>query len=132
MILVLAVAEKSLRSVVGRKIDNTVIMKSLKFKDFKAEMILAGEKTSSMRLFDDKNIQTGDNLDLINSDTGEIFAQAQVVQVIEKKIGGVEAKDLIGHEKFDSQEAMLQVFKKYYGDKVGLETTVKIVRFKLS
>lgn len=106
-------------------------MKTLKFKYFKAKMILEGEKYSSMRLFDDKNIQTGDELDLINSDNGEKFARARVTAVIEKKMDKIKEKDLEGHEKFASQDEMLKMFQKYYGDEVNLDTIVKIVQFKL-
>lgn len=46
-------------------------MKTLKFKSFKARWILDGVKTSTMRLFDDKDLQIGDQLALTNSDTME-------------------------------------------------------------
>ena len=40
--------------------------KALKFKAFKAGWILAGMKTATLRLFDDKDLQVADKLDLIN------------------------------------------------------------------
>ena len=33
--------------------------------------------------------------------------------------------------KYESQVAMLNQFKKFYGDRVSIETTVKIIRFNL-
>ncbi len=107
-------------------------MKTLKFKGFKAQWILDGVKSSTMRLFDDKELQIGDELELINSDSGEAFSQAVVIEVIYKKLGEIEDVDLDGHEKWDSKDEMLKSLQKYYGEKVDWDTEVKIVKFKLT
>src|SRR3989344_5456248 len=107
-------------------------MKTLKFKGFKAQWILDGTKTATMRLFDDKDLQVGDELELINSDNGEVFSKAVITEVIYKNLGEVEDVDLDGHEKWESREEMLGSLKKYYGDSVGLDTEVKIIKFKLT
>ena len=106
-------------------------MKTLKFKDFKAKWILEGVKTSTMRLFDDKDLQEGDELELINNDFGEVFSKATITEVIYKKLGEIDDVDLEGHEKWDNKDEMLESLKKYYGDKVKLDTMVKVVKFKL-
>lgn len=106
-------------------------IKTLKFKGFKAEWILDGTKTSTMRLFDDKDLQVGDDLEFINSDNGSMFSRAVITEVINKKLGEVDDVDLDGHEKWNNQEEMLDSLKKYYGDKVNSETTVKIIKFRL-
>ena len=106
-------------------------MKTLKFKGFKAQWILDGVKTATMRLFDDKDLQVGDELELVNSDDGEIFATAVITEVTYKKVGEVEDVDLDGHEKWNSREGMMDSLKKYYGNRVSPDTEVKIVRFKL-
>jgi hypothetical protein len=107
-------------------------MKTLKFKGFKAEWVLEGTKTSTMRLFDDKDIQVGDDLEFINSDTTEVFARAHVTNVIEKKLGELEDIDFEGHEKWDNQDEMMKSLHGYYGDKVSLDTPVKVLQFKLA
>lgn len=107
-------------------------MKKLKFKGFKAEMILRGEKTATMRLFDDKDLKVGDRLELENSDNNQIFAQAIISEVVEKKIEEIVEEDLRGHERWEDSEAMLSSFRKYYGDQVTPATAAKIVRFVLS
>ena len=107
-------------------------MKTLKFKGFKAQWILDGVKTATMRLFDDKDLQVRDELELVNSDDGEIFATAVITEVTYKKAGEVEDVDLDGHEKWNSREEMLDSLKKYYGDKINPGTEVKIVRFRLT
>ena len=106
-------------------------MKILKFKDFKAKWILEGTKTATMRLFDDKDLQVEDELEMINSDTGEIFAKAKIKEVIYKNLGEVDDIDLDGHEKWNNKEEMLESLKEYYGNKINLNTEVKIVRFEL-
>jgi hypothetical protein len=106
-------------------------MKTLKFKPHLAELILLGKKTVTWRLFDDKDLQVGDELELVNSETKEKFAAAKIVVVREKQLREITDADYDGHETYRSQEAMLAEFKKYYGDKVNNNTTVKIIRFKL-
>lgn len=109
-----------------------MLVKTLKFKDSLAKLILAGEKDSTWRLFDDKDLRKGDSVKLINSDTGEVFAHAVLTEVREKKMGELEAVDFEGHEKYSSEEEMYQTYRGYYGDKVDPKTVVKIIRFKLS
>ena len=106
-------------------------MKTLKFKDFKAKWVLEGVKTSTMRLFDDKDLQEGDELELIDSDSGEIFSKAIIMEVVYKKLDEIDDVDLDGHEKWKSKDEMLQSLKKYYGNKVSWDTIVKVVKFKL-
>ncbi|MBI2310230.1 ASCH domain-containing protein [Candidatus Collierbacteria bacterium] len=106
-------------------------MKILKFKGFKADWILEGTKTSTLRLFDDKDLRVGDKLDLINSDTVTVFAHAIITEVIQKTLGEINDIDLEGHEKWHSQEDMIKTHKLYYGDAVNIQTPAKIIRFKL-
>lgn len=106
-------------------------MKKLKFKDFKAKWILEKKKTATMRLFDDKDLEVGDELELINSDTGIIFTHARIAEVINKKLSELTESDFQGHEKWKSTEEMYDGFRKYYGDRVEPGTTVKIIRFSI-
>jgi hypothetical protein len=106
-------------------------MKTLKFRPYLIPLILSGEKTSTWRLFDDKDLQVGDMVDLINWDTKEVFGKAELTEVREKPLGQLEDADFEGQEKFESEEKMYEEFKKYYGDKVDENTIVKIIKFKL-
>lgn len=103
----------------------------LKFKGFKAQWILDGTKTASLRLFDDKDLRVGDELELINSDTGEVFAHAVITEVIEKPLSDITDADLAGHEKWNSYESMLESLDEFYGDRVTDATIGKIVRFRV-
>ena len=106
-------------------------MKTLKFHHVLALEILEGRKTATWRLFDDKGLTLGDELELIDWESGEKFADALIVEVKEKKLGEIAEEDFEGHEKYESREKMLDVYQEYYGDKVTLETVVKMINFKI-
>jgi hypothetical protein len=82
-------------------------------------------------LFDDKNLTVGDELAFVVTETGEQFAGAVILQVKEKELGKLEGDDFDGHEKYENSEDLLQSYRGYYGDRVTLETVVKIIRFEL-
>ena len=103
----------------------------MKFKPELVEEIVAGRKNSTWRLFDDKDLKAGDELELVNKETLEKFADAEIVNIREKKLGEIEQSDYEGHEQYLDKEKMVESFKKYYGDRVNLDTAVKIVEFKI-
>ena len=107
------------------------MMKTLKFRSKLAELILSGAKTTTWRLFDDKELKEGDVLSLVRWEDGKEFAKARIVSLREKQLGAITEDDFEGHDRFDSEEQMYQVFRKYYGDDVDENTSVKIVRFEL-
>ena len=106
-------------------------MKTLKFKDYLVPLVLSGEKDSTWRLFDDKDLKADDELILVNKDTGQEFGKAIILSTKEKKLGDLQDSDFSGHEKFESTEKMYETYKTYYGDRVTPETIVKMVKFKL-
>ncbi len=106
-------------------------MKTLKFASHLVPLILSGEKVSTWRLFDDKDLSVRDQLEFINKETGEKFAEAEIVAIKEKPLGEIQDTDYNGHEKFENKEEMIDNYKKYYGDKVSMETIVKMVEFKM-
>lgn len=104
-------------------------MKTLKFTPELCRLILTGEKTATWRLFDDKDLQTGDTLTFINKDTLESFGTAVLTTVVIKTLGTLEETDWVGHERFASQEAMYQTYRGFYGDAVSPATEVKLLQF---
>lgn len=107
-------------------------MKQLKFREHLIPIIISGEKTVTWRLFDDKDLQVGDEIKLINSSNEEMFATAKIISLMEKKLGEVDADDYEGHENFENQEAMYEQYREYYGPSVGKDTLVKVIGFELS
>ncbi len=106
-------------------------MKTLKFAPHLVTMILEGKKTTTWRLFDDKDLAEENQLSLIAKETGKEFGQATVITVYEKKLKDISEVDYVGHERFESEEKMHEMYKVYYGDRVTPETIVKVVRFTL-
>ena len=106
-------------------------MKTLKFKSHLVPLILSREKYVTWRLFDDKDLQPGDELGLINKDTMKKFGEATIVGIREKTLGSITDADFDGQEKFESAEKMYKTYRLLYGDRVTPETIVKIIQFKL-
>ena len=107
-------------------------MKTLKFTSQLVDKILSGEKTSTWRLFDDKNLTIGDKLIFINKETLKEFGEAIITSLKTKTLGSLTDDDWIGHEKFTSEEEMYFSYKKYYGDRVNKDSEVKIITFSFN
>lgn len=103
-------------------------MKSLKFALNLIPKILSGEKTTTWRFFDDKDLKTGDEVIFVNRETGEDFGKAILNSVQTKKAKDLTLKELNDHEYADL-ETMLSSHKKYYGEKVNKDSEVKIISF---
>jgi hypothetical protein len=108
-------------------------MKTSKFRPELAQLIMEGKKTTTWRLFDDKDFQAGDELELINKETLQPFAHAVITEINEKPLKDLDDDDWEGHERFASDEAMYADFNRYYpGHEIGPDTPVKIIHFKLT
>lgn len=105
--------------------------KKLHFVSKLIPLILNGSKTSTWRLWDDKNLQTGDIVDFLEAKTEKHFATAKLIKVTEKPIGKLTKTDKKGHEEFKSDEEMYKTYSRYYHRTVTPETSIKILRFKL-
>lgn len=106
-------------------------MKILKFTTHLIPLILSGQKTSTWRLFDDKNLSVGDDLEFINKETGESFAKAKIVSIKIKTLGSLAEDDWKGHERFINEEEMYKAYRNYYGEKVNKDSELKIINFNL-
>ena len=110
-------------------------MKTLKFDHDLAQLILQGEKNTTWRLYDDKDISVDDTIKMIdkvdpdNPETWRVIGQGKVNTVVEKRLGDVTEQDMAGHESFDTKDEMLRTYKQYYGDRVSFDTAVKIINF---
>ena len=68
-------------------------MKTLKFKDYLVPKVIDSSKVITWRLFDDKNLQVGDELLFVNSNSDKEFAKAEIVGVREKKLSEIVESD---------------------------------------
>lgn len=106
-------------------------MKTLKFRKDQVPRILNGQKTNTWRIFDEKDLQPGDQLELMQWGSGEVFARATVTGITQKQLGAITEPDFLGHEKFKDAAEMLNYYRDFYGNRVTMETMIKIVEFKL-
>lgn len=110
-------------------------MKTLKFDHDLAQLILNGNKTSTWRLYDDKDLSVDDRIKIIDKvepddpDSWKVIGQGKVNEVIEKRLDDITPEDMNGHETFNSKDEMLRTYKQYYGDRVTYETPIKIIHF---
>lgn len=119
------------QKVLDNYLSGKSIAKTLKFDEDLAELILSGKKTATWRLFDDKDISLGDKLDLLARPKLEKFAEAIVLDVVEKPFSSLEKADYEGHETYKDTEEMYCTFSKMYKREVGPNTIVKIIHFSL-
>ena len=106
-------------------------MKRMKFAPNLVPLVLSGKKTSTWRLWDDKDLTTGDFVEFANSETLEVFAKAELTKVIEKPFKELTNDEKVGHEKYTSEKELFKTFEKYYNKPVNENTLFKIVSFKL-
>ncbi len=110
-------------------------MKTLKFNHDLAQLILQGNKTTTWRLYDDKDLSVDDEVRIIDKvdpdvpDSWKVIGFAKINEVVEKRLSDVSDEDMAGHEPFDTQDEMLRTYKQYYGERVTLNTPVKIIHF---
>lgn len=104
-------------------------MKKIKFAPNLCEQILNGSKTATWRLFDDKDLRVGDDIEFVNKETLEVFGYGQILGLKIKTLGTLEESDWEGHERFSSDKEMYDTYKMYYGDKVSPDSQLKIIDF---
>lgn len=104
-------------------------MKTLKFNTEKTEMIENGLKTTTWRVFDDKDLTVGDELKLINSDTKEMFGYATIDEIITKRIETMNDIDRIDHPSCKNNDDVVKMMQTFYGNRIDNKTIVKVVKF---
>lgn len=106
-------------------------MKIMKFREDLSKQILAGTKTTTWRLFDDKDLSVGDVVSFFVWETGQKFACARIVCVDEKILKNLTDDDRDGHEQYVSDEQMYNELGLYYKCTVGPHTIVKVIKFEI-
>ncbi len=103
---------------------------SLKFTPELTEYILAGSKTSTVRL-EAKDVQVGDYVDMLTRDGDAVspFGKAQITAVRVMALGDI-PNDLAGHQPYATEDEKLKAYQGYYGDDVALETEFTIYDFE--
>jgi hypothetical protein len=106
-------------------------MKVVKFRSYLVPLILAGEKTNTWRLFDDKDLSVGDTIGLREFGAEKSFATAVITSVAQKALGDMTEQELDDNKSPHSLSEMYSVFSEWYHQPVDATTLAKIVSFKL-
>jgi len=102
-------------------------MKYLKFAPKHIPAILSGEKTATWRVFDDKDLTTGDAAAFVNAQTDAIFAYALLSSVTEKCIADINEEDWRLQAAVQcSLEELCSSFSRIYARPVSPDTRVKM------
>jgi ribonuclease HI len=110
-------------------------MKTLKLDHQLANEVKSGKRTTTWRLFDDKDLSVDDRVVLIDKvnprehNSWQAFGEATINKVVEKHLGEISKSDYGASEPHIATEDMLAGFQRYYGDSVSLKTPVKIIHF---
>ena len=104
-------------------------MKSLKFVDELAEMVLSGKKDTTWRINDEKNLCAGEKISLCRTN-GEEFTKAEILWAKSTLFRNLTREDWEGHEKFNSEKEMYKTYSGFYGFEVTPETELKVIKFK--
>ena len=109
---------------------NEMNRKVVKFTPQLSELVKKGEKYTTFRIFDDKDLSEGDEIVLAtrDGDTVTEFGEAIITKVNIKTVSTLSKDDFIGHEKIEGD--ILQHYKGYYGNTIDNNTEVKVIRFK--
>lgn len=113
-------------------------MKTLKLDHSLAQQVLNGEKNTTFRMFDDKDISVNDQVEIIDKvisdkpETWQSIGVAQIEEVHQKRLGAMSGPDFDGHSKYSSEDELIQAFRNYYGERVTADTPVKIIKFKFN
>lgn len=112
-------------------------MKTIKLNHHLAEQVRAGTKTSTWRMFDDKNLSVNDEIEIIDKvdpqapESWEKVGNAVIDTIIEKRLKDITEADTEGHQKYETKEHMLKDFQQYYGPQVTMNTPVKMIHFSM-
>ena len=105
--------------------------KRLKFAVDLVPLVLSGEKVSTWRLWDDKDLTTGDTVEFLEYGTERHFATGRLTKVIEKPLRELTVEDKKGHETFTSDQEMYETYTRYYNRPADKHTPVKLIWFTL-
>jgi len=112
-------------------------MKTLKFEHNLAQLIAVGAKTTTWRIYDDKDLSVNDDVQLVDKvepekpETWKSIGIVHIDSIIQKRMGDLVPDDYVGHEQFATTAEMFETYRRYYGPQVDENTPVKIISFTL-
>jgi hypothetical protein len=106
-------------------------IKRLKFAPHLIPLIRGGFKTVTWRLWDDKNLAAGDQVEFVDASSLDRVGLAELTKVYTKTFAALDDADWQGHERFRDDADMFQHYTRYYGRTVDIQTPVTVVHFTM-
>lgn len=97
--------------------------KSLKFSHGLVEHAKKMNPLITPRIFDDKELAVGDEIELLDSETGEVFGSKKIERIKEMTFAEM-VKDAA------NIEGMYEMYQEYYKQKISPEESVKMIFFE--
>lgn len=110
-------------------------MKSLKLDHQLAQAVLRGEKNSTWRINDEKNLSVNDEIEFIDKvdpskqDSWQAIGGGVITRVVQKRLGDITKSDMAGHGLYTSTQEIIKGFQQFYGPDVTEQTAVKMIHF---
>lgn len=111
-------------------------MKQLKFNHEYAKAIVAGQKTATFRVSDDKDLRVGDSIQLVDKLETDlpvrwtIPGELRIINIDQTRLADLSKDQLSEGEEFSNTQEMVQTFRRFYGDQVSEDTLVMVVHFE--
>lgn len=111
-------------------------MKTLKLDHELVELVISGNKTSTWRVHDDKNLSVGDEVSIVDkvdpklAETWKVIGTVRIHRIDAKRIDEVTMSEMAEHG-YMSTDNMVTVFKQYYGDNISKATEIKLLYFEV-
>ncbi|HZM63829.1 MAG TPA: reverse transcriptase-like protein [Candidatus Saccharimonadales bacterium] len=109
-------------------------MKTLKLNHKEAQEILNGKRTTTWRLFDDKDISVNDVVQLLDkidehdSQTWKVIGIAKITKILEKQLGS-STENEYAKEGFKTLTQLMERHAGFYRQKINETTPAKIIHF---
>ncbi len=113
-------------------------MKTLKVEHAVAEKIQTGKITTTLRLYDDKNLSVDDVVALVDKcDSSQparwkMVGTIRIESVIQTKLRDLVESDYLAAGLQGSSQEALATLHEYYGAQVSFDTPVKVIRFNFN
>ncbi len=110
-------------------------MKQLKFEHRFAEEIVAGKKTATFRVNDDKDIVVGDIVQVIDKVDRDhptswvVNGELKITAVVRTPLSQLTSEHMLKAKSFNNIDDLVQTFKRFYGEHINKDTQIVILSF---
>lgn len=105
-------------------------MMPIKFEESLIEKVKSGEKDTTWRIWEEKDVSPDQEVSLQDTEGNE-FAKARILWVKDTRFSRLTEEDKRGHDSYSSRKEMYETYEGYYNQDVGPDTEVKVIKFEL-